>query len=744
MLMSAAIPAFAATENLSVDEVDKLGLEYVYQTSWFNSISKLDDAPAKYLFKTDSTADSKKYILLKNVNAGENDGYFVMLNEYTEKGIVYDTVADNYKFDPEHTTSIASRINEESYITTNFPLMSSYINDHTWYTERNSSDKTTAYSTICKVALLSLTEYKANADRIGLKIVEGSWWTRTPMGGKSKVWIFNCFGANRIIEAKDTNDTSDSNKNRAIRPCFYLSEEFFKNVKLDTTLLAEDGSAAAEILKSIAAKDGGLDALKKIYTTDELVKIGIAAGNVKITSAILKGNGKLGTNLTAEVETDNTAAKTEYKWVKVNADGSAADLVGNSDSYTVKFDDLGAEIKCQISVYDGDAVSDTKYTNAVATEAKPTFETCASLGITDKNSQGVKTTPEKYKFSFDGSEFVLLESVNANENDGQFVATVSNIIDEKLNWYATDILALKKFVYDPNDPNSIANKINNEAFWNEQTVSKTTLIPNDMRSYLEKHRWWNEPINTTDVYSQEAFATESEVALLSYTEYVRNINRIGYNDTNSTRGILTRSAFYKTSGYTLEEPNIITISANEDSGKYRIGNLTTKSGDGKNGLIGYYQNKKIAFYLDPSFFAEKKVDFTENNTEVIGILKKALSGKTANQLMEMGYSPAEINEIFPDMKVGSIAIINFGSEDGKITYTCKNLTGEAVTFRPIAAAYKDGAMVSADVASADITLAANDSKEITAALGDTTGAEIKIFAWNITSLIPLGFSSNVQ
>lgn len=128
-----------------------------------------------------------------------------------------------------------------------------------------------------------------------------------------------------------------------------------------------------------------------------------------------------------------------------------------------------------------------------------------------------------------------------------------------------------------------------------------------MRSYLEKHRWWNEQINTTDVYSQEAFATESKVALLSYTEYVRNINRIGYNDTNSTRGILTRSAFYKTSGgYTLENPNIITISANEDTEKYRISNLTTTSGDGKKDLSDIIKTKKLLSTLIPCSSPNRK------------------------------------------------------------------------------------------------------------------------------------------
>lgn len=743
MLMSAAIPAFAATEILSVDEVTRLGFGRFWGNDavWGSSSTdrpKLDTAPAKYLFKTADTTDKKEYILLQNVNAGENDGYFVMLNEYTEKGIVYDTVAGNYKFDPEYTTSIASRINAEDYITTNFPLMSSYINNHTWYTEHYDTDKETAYKTICKIALPSLTEYKLNADRIGLKIVNGSWWTRTPYTDGKSVWILNCYDYNRKIEAKATND---ENANRAIRPCFYLDESFFKNVKLDMTLLKTEGSAAAEILKNIANTEDGLNALKNIYTVAELAEIGIS-GSVKITNATLTGTGNCGDTLVATAETNLPEGnEPAYEWVRVNADNTTTTLDCTANSYTVKFDDLGASIKCLIKVFDGETLSDSKYTNAITTEAKPTFETCASLKITADNSQGVKTTPEAYKFSFDGSEFVLLKSVNANENDGQFVATVSNIINDvnkaDLNWYATDILALKKFVYDPNNTDSIANKINNEDFWNEKTVSNTTLIPNDMRSYLEKHRWWNEQINTTDVYSQEAFATESKVALLSYTEYVRNINRIGYNDTNSTRGILTRSAFYKTSGgYTLENPNIITISANEDTGKYRISNLTTTSGDGKKGLIGYYQNKKIAFYLDPLFFAEQKVDFTSANTEVIAVLKEALKGKSAGELVGMGYTTEQIGYI-SDAKIGKVAMYGFTKgENGTITFTCKNMTSDDVSFIPAAAAYDNGAMVSVYFANSAVEIPAGETKEVTVTLSTSGNAQIKVFAWDKTNLTP--------
>lgn len=778
MIVSVSAPAFAATTDLT--DVTGLSFEYVGSVNKYTD-KMLTDKQPKYLFKIDSTvttadgkSDGKTYILLNRSNASADDGYFVMVQEgalstqnassataqlrsgYPGTSSNQNDKAPTAVFDTEKEDSIAYYLNSDSYISTQFPVMSAgnYIKEHTWYTESSGKDTDTTtkkppYSSAAKIALPSVTEYAANLDRIGI-LSDGyttvSFLTRTAHrdGGNAK-YNNNTYTTPAIWSVSSSKSLGVSaivaTYNSVERPCFYLDEDFFKNVKLDMTLLKTDGSAAAEVLKNIADKKGGLDALKQIYKAEELAEIGIS-GSVKITNATLTGTGNCGDTLVATAETNLPEGnEPAYEWVRVNADNTTTTLDCTANSYTVKFDDLGASIKCLIKVFDGETLSDSKYTNAITTEAKPTFETCASLKITADNSQGVKTTPEAYKFSFDGSEFVLLKSVNANENDGQFVATVSNIINDvnkaDLNWYATDILALKKFVYDPNNTDSIANKINNEDFWNEKTVSNTTLIPNDMRSYLEKHRWWNEQINTTDVYSQEAFATESKVALLSYTEYVRNINRIGYNDTNSTRGILTRSAFYKTSGgYTLENPNIITISANEDTGKYRISNLTTTSGDGKKGLIGYYQNKKIAFYLDPSFFAEQKVDFTSANTEVIAVLKEALKGKSAGELVGMGYTTEQIG-LISDAKIGKVAMYGFTKgENGTITFTCKNMTSDDVSFIPAAAAYDNGAMISVYFANSAVEIPAGETKEVTVTLSTSGNAQIKVFAWDKTNLTP--------
>ena len=725
MIVSVSAPAFAATTDLTAEEAASLGLVRVVGNTYLGVAAgnRLDTTPEKYLFKTNDTSDSKEYILLKNVNAGENDGYFVMVNTYTDVGsVLYNSTAEKIAFDTEDTGSIANKMNMPTYIAEKFPLMNGYIKEHTWYTEPYDADMTTAYKTTCKVALLSLTEYISNYGRIGIDTGYYSWWTRTPHTDGKRVWIFNYYNKAKVIEAKATND---NNANRVERPCFYLDEDFFKNVKLDMTLLKTDGSAAAEVLKNIADKEGGLDALKQIYKAEELAEIGIS-GDVKITNATLTGTGNCGDTLVATAETNKASGNTAYEWIRDNADGTTTTLDCTENSYTVKFDDLGASIKCLVKVYDGETLSDSRYTNAITTEAKPIFETSWN----NKIPKAVETTPDAYKFAIGEKEFILLDGVNSTNNDGQFVMLANSYDNTSLIWYENLVTTgddATGFIYDPSDVNSIAAKINNEYF--------DMIIPADMTSYVKLHRWWNEPIRTTSsgtvLYQKPAFATNSKLALLSYTEYVKNADRIGYTSLHKSKPSLLRTPQFNWNGPKPGNPRVAYISYNENKiGTLDISNVSDKT------KYGSYQAKSIAFYLNPAFFAEQKVDFTSANTEVIAVLKEALKGKSAGELVGMGYTTEQIGYI-SDAKIGKVAMYGFKKgENGTITFTCKNMTSDDVSFIPAAAAYDNGAMISVYFANSAVEIPAGETKEVTVTLSTSGNAQIKVFAWDKTNLTP--------
>ncbi|MCI5971296.1 MAG: hypothetical protein MRZ29_09230 [Oscillospiraceae bacterium] len=797
MVMSVVTPAFAATTDLTGDEglttpVKNIASVNDFKVDGVNTM--IADTPTKYLFKP-ASGDTKSYILLKNVNAGENDGYFVMVqdggpsadsgtsavnslrNAYPGTSSAGTTEAPTVIFDKENVKSIGYYLNQESYITEQFPVMKDYINNHIWYTEGTKDDVVKPYSTAAKIALPSVSEYKENIDRIGVNSITSGrtepWSTmhfimRTAHPGNGdQIHTKNTYTTKAIWLAKNNNGTLTMQIGAAVyywqtaeRPCFYLNEDFFKNVKLDMTLLKTEESEAAKIIKNIASTEEGLNALKTNagYTSEELIELGIAAGGVQITSATLEGTGKCGDTLVATAVNNKTATKTEYEWIKVNADNTQEALNSTTNNYTVKFADLGASIKCFVKVYDGEELSHTAYTNSVSTETKPTFPTSYSSYKLSGTvaTDGIAKTPDAYKFSVDGKELTLLQSVNAGENDGQFVTLTTPVNPgTTIPYYkaaTVDEFKALDFTYDPTNPKSIAYGINQDSFLNQ-------YIPNSAKAYLNTHRWWNEGIsNTTGGYTKDAFATESKVAIMSYTEYLANYDRVGYKE--SSLGLVLRTPRYDNGGsiaFTKGNPCLVLVT-NKDynsassSAQYRFSQLTFSSTANDEQILnyGWYQDKPICFYLNPEFFANVKVDFTAENTEVIAILREKLAEKSVDELIGMGYSYKEIKTLFPSTEVDSIEMYGFAKsgDNSKITYKCENTTDGEITFRPVVAVYgTDGTLLQSYIASSDLTLAAGEVAlaPLDIAADISNAATLKTFAWSsLDSIVPLSDCTTVN
>lgn len=789
MIVSVSAPAFAATTDLTEEDIAGLTtkVENIQSAKDFTNagLTMITDTPVKYVFKP-ASGDTKSYVLLENVNAGVNDGYFVMVQDggltadSTGSAIkalrnVYpgtcsdgNTEAPTVIFDKENQKSVAYYLNSEDYINSQFSVMKQYINDHTWYTETTNNVIKSVYSTVAKIALPSVTEYKVNIDRIGVNSIANGYTkpyspthfmlrTAHPGDGDQK-HTSNKYTTKAIWLAKNTSGTLTMQIGAAVyywqtceRPCFYLSKDFFKNVKLDMSLLKTQDSEVAKIIKEIASEENGIATLTKAgYTESDLTELGIATGSVKITSATIAGDGKCGNTITATVTTDGNADKTEYEWYGVKTDGTSTLLATTeTNTYTVKFADLDyAKIVCDVKVYVGSDVSHSAYTNEIDLETKPIFPEYSSLAITADNPQGVQKTPEQYKFAVGAREFVVLNSVNAGANDGIFAAGVLPVYAEDTNWYTGDVTSTQKFVYDPADEKSIAYKINQSSFWNKDvwaggSVSFGKVIPNEMREYLNVHRWWNEPINTTDEncgpLKQDAFATESKVALISYTEYRANLDRMGFMDSGLNREIVTRSPRFYNNGYGTKMARIMKITLNTENG-WRFSQADAKSSDDSRNNFCYYQLKPICFYLNPDFFAEQKVDFDiDKNTEVVKILREKLESKTVDELRTIGYSLTEIKDLFPNKVAGygKIAMIDFSKDGNNVKLTCVNLSDSEITFKPVAAVYASDAMICSNIGE-EITLAKGESKPVNVTLdvGTSSPDTLKAFAWNVETLTP--------
>ena len=286
-----------AAESLPITETLETPLARPWSDSSLgvDASSRLAQTPEEYIFSMSDSADTKEYILLKSVNAKENDGFFVMTNGYTEKGAAYSTnsyalskddkkgtkTAQSVVFDADIDGSLAQKLNDNAYISEYFPLMKDYINTHTWYTEEGYNLE--PYKTDCKISLLSLTEYKENYDRIGYKPndEEMQWWLRSPHRTVDNYSLWEFLPKGIIASQYDLNSAYSK---RVVRPCFYISADFFKNVKLNTQNLG--GEVKKVILENVTYEQA-----EKMYSKVELLDIGYDVHPIGFSNTLISKSG---------------------------------------------------------------------------------------------------------------------------------------------------------------------------------------------------------------------------------------------------------------------------------------------------------------------------------------------------------------------------------------------------------------------------------------------------------------------
>ncbi len=254
---------------------------------------------AEYEFTATTGETRYHYSLLDSKTVNGKKQFFILANDiYTAPHSNYIT-ADS-SFDPEDTdNNIARFLNEDFYndtitleestVTTNtsgqynlaYQLLSidsgmkPYMQNHDWLTEGNSALSNTTmktdYLANAKVALLSMKEYIMYSDKIGYRaknrsvMTRNSWYLRSPMPKTDGVMQTNRIG---MIEDGSGNISGDASIVSAesggikfgIRPCYWVSEDYFKNVRID---VATAGSEVKEEIKYLDFADG-------LYTADEL------------------------------------------------------------------------------------------------------------------------------------------------------------------------------------------------------------------------------------------------------------------------------------------------------------------------------------------------------------------------------------------------------------------------------------------------------------------------------------------
>lgn len=252
------------------------------------------------LLDINPNGDSSKYFILAANNYGDTRFYGGKKYNANPAEIKFYNEAGAH-FNANDKESVADALNHEhigetnpngdnylkaSTLQTLDEKIVSYIDmEHLWRTEPDhfyeaGSTTSNCYETTCGVALLSYSELLKYKDKIGYGIMGNN---STDFGTDGTMWKLRTTAdyASQSVVGLGVAMTSKDNKegyvgkvgnggyNFWIRPCFWLNNDFFKNVKLNLT------HTGAEVKKALK-NNYTYEDLKGIYSADELTQIGLA------------------------------------------------------------------------------------------------------------------------------------------------------------------------------------------------------------------------------------------------------------------------------------------------------------------------------------------------------------------------------------------------------------------------------------------------------------------------------------
>mgnify|MGYP004649435653 CR=1 FL=1 len=305
---------------------------------------------AKYAFTATTKGTTYHYQVLDEITGADGKKqYYIYCNDIYGKNPA--TSATDSAFDPAVETNVAYWLNNaflngtagSSYVALDTDIKD-YIQDHDWIVESNGKLDTEKYgskdySVNCKIALLSISEYAKYADKIGYGPYDNGrlssaglhMYLRSPSDGSN---IRTLYAANGC-----TASTSTSYKEARIRPSFYVSEDYFKNVKLD---LANMGSEVKKIVSELGAgiytDPADKLALKNItvYTEDATVsaldtakwtngaKATVANGSIQIPKGVWIGRKTNMQGGTVSIEADVISAAGGGLYIGFRESGTAS------------------------------------------------------------------------------------------------------------------------------------------------------------------------------------------------------------------------------------------------------------------------------------------------------------------------------------------------------------------------------------------------------------------------------------
>lgn len=233
--------------------------------------------------------------------------------------------------------------NNGSQIDTN---IKPYLQNHKWLTERSGGSLIpNDYIFTGKVSLLSVTELFEHATKIG-KSDYGKGWFRTPTE-RSNAAGFYILNTDSDVWATVP---GSADVNHMYRPVYYLSEDFFKNVKLESI-----GAEAAKMVRETITKKEMLEG-NAGYTDEELMSVFGYTKDINdyAQTAVIVGDTTVGNRVLARF--DGVREGAVYQWYAADSKNGEYSKIQHATghSYKITENEIGKYLAVVVTAFDGE------------------------------------------------------------------------------------------------------------------------------------------------------------------------------------------------------------------------------------------------------------------------------------------------------------------------------------------------------------------------------------------------------
>ncbi len=445
--------------------------------------------------------ENKFYPAEKNSNGGW-DGFSVL--DTDASGNLFILAGNSYgtasrgpaKFDPADSTSVAYYLNTTLYNGSATKVLNAGIKanliEYDWPTNGGTQAD---YTWKGKLALLSYDEYLTYYKKFGPKI-----------GGMNSSWLLRSVGSAdqvRTVSAWNSTIQITGDDNQNVRPCFWLSRDYFKTNKIDLSL---SGSDVVTMLKTKFTRS---ELAGAGYSSNELAEL-FPTTLETITSVTIQGEARPGKTLTATVTTQSgNDGYYAYEWRSADtADMVGYTSVGTNETLVVPNSLSEKYVAVAVTARgEGETVG-----NTVVSASVPVAKGLSAPGWGDALPTGSLVDPDDNKFYPD----------EKNVNDGY---DGFSILDTDANGNVF-ILAGNSYgtlenrgpnIIDPTDSTSVGYYLNTTLY----NGNADKVLNQGIKENLVETQW------LTNGGSEADYEWKGKISLLSYDEYLKYYEKFG-------------------------------------------------------------------------------------------------------------------------------------------------------------------------------------------------------------------------